>query len=43
MKLTSALGAIGASGLLLSGVGAVDLDINSPGAPDCPKPTTSPC
>jgi mannan endo-1,6-alpha-mannosidase len=30
MKLTSALGAIGASGLLLSGVGAVDLDINSP-------------
>lgn len=30
MKVTSTLGAIGASMLLLSGVGALDLDINSP-------------
>jgi len=30
MKLTSALGALGASNLLFASVGAVDLDISSP-------------
>lgn len=31
MKISSAIGAIGASSLLLSGAGAIQLDINSPG------------
>jgi hypothetical protein len=31
MKLTAALGALGASNLLFTSVGAIDLDINSPG------------
>jgi hypothetical protein len=32
MKLTSAIAALGASTLFFSSVGAVELDINSPGA-----------
>lgn len=31
MKPTSALGAMGVSSLLLSGVGAIELDVDSPG------------
>jgi hypothetical protein len=31
MKFTSVVGALGASILLLSGAGAIDLDVKSPG------------
>jgi hypothetical protein len=41
MKFTSIVGAMGASTLLLSGAGAIELDIKSPGTPmrSAPRPT----
>ena len=35
MKFTSALGALGASSVLLSGVSAIELDITSTGTTAC--------
>lgn len=40
MKFTSIVGALGASSMLLSGTGAIELDIQSPGmrtSPLCPN------
>jgi hypothetical protein len=41
MKFTSIVGAVGASTLLLSGAGAIELDIKSPGTPTPPEPRTA--